>query len=194
MWCKQKCCILKLVFLLFCGYFMFSERTVAFLVSVIEAVAGLKMMARKQTMSSQDDQMFSWPVILAGQVHGFKIHVNNWEKIYSRHICKSQKQLNGEVFELLLVMNSENPDETPSDSLVLQLFERQLTVYNCLFSAFWPVRKEPWLNSNLFGQSSCPAIDQKLFWALSCKMLRKPCTFSLQWTTSQEKLYQAARH
>ena len=115
---------------------MFSERTVAFLVSVIEAVAGLKMMARKQTMSSQDDQMFSWPVILAGQVHGFEIHVNNWEKIYSRHICKSQKQLNGEVFELLLVMNSENPDETPSDSLVLQLFERQLTVYNCLFSAF----------------------------------------------------------
>lgn len=115
---------------------MFSERTVAFLVSVIEAVAGLKMMARKQTMSSQDDQMFSWPVILAGQVHGFKIHVNNWEKIYSCHICKSQKQLNGEVFELLLVMNSENPDETPSDSLVLQLFERQLTVYNCLFSAF----------------------------------------------------------
>lgn len=117
---------------------MFSEKTVAFLVSVIEAVAGLKMMARKQTMSSQDDQMFSWPVILAGQVHGFKIHVNNWEKIYSHYICKSQKQLNGGmmVFELLLVINLENPDETPSDSLVLQLFERQLTVYNCLFSAF----------------------------------------------------------
>lgn len=53
---------------------MFAESTVAFLVSVIEAVAGLKMMARKQTMSSQDDQMFSWPVILSGQVHGFKIH------------------------------------------------------------------------------------------------------------------------
>lgn len=115
---------------------MFSERTVAFLVSVIEAVAGLKMMARKQTMSSQDDQMFSWPVILAGRAHGFKIHVNNWEKIYSHYICKSQKQLNGEAFELLLAINSENPDETPSDSLVLQLFERQLTVYNCLFSAF----------------------------------------------------------
>ena len=53
---------------------MFSERTVAFLVSVIEAVAGLKMMARKQTMSSQDDQMFSWLVVLAGQVHGFQIN------------------------------------------------------------------------------------------------------------------------
>lgn len=134
MWCKQKCCILKLVFLLFCGYFMFSERSVAFLVSAIEAVAELKMMARKKTMSIQDDQMFSWPVILAGQVHGFQI--NNWEKIYSHYICKSQKQLNDEVFELLLVINSENPDETPSDSLVLQLFECQLMFYNCLFSAF----------------------------------------------------------
>lgn len=70
-------------------------------------------------------KMFSWPVILAGQVHGFQIHVNNREKIYSHYICKSQKQLNDEVFELVLVINSENPDEMLSDSLVLQLFECQ---------------------------------------------------------------------
>lgn len=40
------------------------------------------------------------------------------------------------VFELLVVINSQNPDEMPSDSLVLQLFECLLMVYNCLFSAF----------------------------------------------------------